>query len=134
VDEIIDRLHRNAVKRTEYVILCDPRTKFHKSKRDADMYFLRKYSGFTYDEIADVYRVTRENVRQRLARCVRRLRTYVNLQRRYRKFPTLSTSQFRISDSVFLCLYQTACMRNVIPFDDEQLSDEDRAKFEEHYL
>jgi len=86
--DIIDRLHRNAIKRRELRTLlatCDTRA--------IGIYFLRRYARRTLNSLAVQYGISPERVRQIEAQCYRRLqgRDYIGAD-----FPTAMQVRLRL--------------------------------------
>jgi hypothetical protein len=64
---IIDRLARNAQKQKEYRHIVRGRgaaISHATAKRIADVFFLRKYAGLSYGDLARLYKVSRTRARQ----------------------------------------------------------------------
>jgi DNA-directed RNA polymerase sigma subunit (sigma70/sigma32) len=67
MDSIIERLRRNALKQKEYRHIVRGRSaiaSYEVAKRQADIYFLRKYAGLTLSKLAAMQGVSPERVRQ----------------------------------------------------------------------
>jgi hypothetical protein len=70
--DIITRLNRNATKQKEYrhivrgglYAYIDPESRRPIQKRIADIYFLRKYAGWTYRQLAEWFHISRQRAQQ----------------------------------------------------------------------
>jgi DNA-directed RNA polymerase sigma subunit (sigma70/sigma32) len=67
MNDIIQRLHRNHVKQKEYRHIVRGRgqsVSYNVAKRQADIYFLKKYAHLTLKELGKMFKVSYQRVHQ----------------------------------------------------------------------